>query len=107
MQLNPQSMPLYEGIRNRFKKAASANKTPYKMPYIYFWNTRQTKGYPVAELEPKTAMISGYSDALMKVFAQKIKQKWRYPSSPYLTLRRITSNNRYKPLRKKIREYFA
>ena len=76
------------------------------MPYIYFWNTRQTRGYPVTELEPKTMMISGYSDSLMKIFAQK-QQKSRYPSSPYLTLRKITLHNRYTPLRIKIRNYFA
>ena len=43
MQPSTSSVPLYTGIRKRFKRAATSHKMSYRMPYIYFWNTRQTK----------------------------------------------------------------
>jgi Domain of unknown function (DUF2828) len=53
----------YKRIKNKFESAG------YKMPQMIFWNLAGRQGgVPVVADEPGTAMISGYSQAQMKIF---------------------------------------
>ncbi|KAF2671743.1 hypothetical protein BT63DRAFT_422268, partial [Microthyrium microscopicum] len=53
----------FERIQTAYKEAG------YEMPTLIFWNLASgDKGVPVTSEEPGTALVSGYSQAQMKVF---------------------------------------
>ena len=64
---------MFEAIEERFKRIglASKYKTPYKVPFIVFWNLRKTNGFPATSITKNVAMVSGYSPSLLNQFLHK------------------------------------
>ena len=64
---------MFEEIERRFSERGmnSRFKTPYKAPYIVFWNLRKTNGFPVKSTTKNVAMISGYSPYLLNQFLNR------------------------------------
>jgi len=64
---------MFEEIERRFSDRGmkSRFKTPYKVPYIVFWNLRKTNGFPTKSTTKNVAMISGYSPYLLNQFLNR------------------------------------
>jgi hypothetical protein len=64
---------MFEEIQRRFAFIGlnSPYKTPYKVPFIVFWNLRKTNGFPTTSSTKNVAMISGYSPALLNQFLNR------------------------------------
>lgn len=66
-------MTMFEEIEDRFAKVGlnSVYNTPYKVPFIVFWNLRKTNGFPTTSFTKNVAMISGYNPVLLNQFLNK------------------------------------
>jgi len=64
---------MFEEIEQRFATIGmnSVYKTPYKVPFIVFWNLSKTNGFPSKSLTKNVAMISGYNPVLLNQFLDK------------------------------------
>ena len=64
---------MFEEIERRFSQRGinSRFKTPYKVPYIVFWNLRKTNGFPTKSTTKNVAMISGYNPYLLNQFLNR------------------------------------
>jgi len=63
---------LYDSIERKYCEAGiKAIGEPYKVPLLVFWNLRQTDGFPVLAKQKNTAMMSGFSPALLNDFCEK------------------------------------
>ena len=49
----------------------TSHKTPYKSPYILYWNLRSTNGFPSLSTKENVGMLSGYSPVLLNSFCDK------------------------------------
>jgi len=78
---------------------------PYKMPHILFWNLRSTSGFPTLSLQNNASMMSGFSPALLNLFCDEGLTALQ-SCTPWSLLIKALSNERYKVLDTKIREYF-
>jgi len=66
------SESLYDSIERKYCEAGiKAIGEPYKVPLLVFWNLRQTDGFPVLAKQKNTAMMSGFSPALLNDFCEK------------------------------------
>ena len=93
---------LYENIAREYASAGvRVNRVPYTPPRILFWNLRSTNGFPVDTTQSNTAMMSGYSPALLNNF---IKTGGR--SNPWDTFLEGLKNERYDILEKAAVEFF-
>ena len=57
---------LYDTIARKYREAGlKAIGEPYEVPFLVFWNLRQTEGFPSLAKQKNTAMISGFSPSLL------------------------------------------
>ena len=93
---------LYENIERKYAEAGiKVNGIPYTPPRILFWNLRSTNGFPVDTTQSNTAMMSGYSPALLNNF---IKTSGKM--NPWDTFLEGLKNERYDILEKAAVEFF-
>ena len=93
---------VYDKIREKYANAGVlVHGMPYNMPHIIFWNMQSTNGFPVDTTQSNTAMMSGYSPALLNNF---IKTGGR--SNPWDTFLEGLKNERYDILEKAATEFF-
>jgi hypothetical protein len=64
---------MFEEIEHKFSDTGLKSKynTPYKVPFIVFWNLSNTDGFPATSLTKNIAMISGYNPVLLNQFLNK------------------------------------
>jgi len=79
---------------------------PYKMPHILFWNLRSTSGFPTLSLQKNASMMSGFSPALLNLFCDEGLTSLQ-SCTPWSLLIKALSNDRYKVLDTKIREFLS
>jgi len=79
---------------------------PYKMPHILFWNLRSTSGFPTLSLQKNASMMSGFSPALLNLFCDEGLSSLQ-SCTPWSLLIKALSNDRYKVLDTKIREFLS
>ena len=93
---------LYKSIERKYAEAGiKVNGIPYSPPRILFWNLRSTNGFPVDTTQSNTAMMSGYSPALLNNFIKTGGQ-----SNPWDTFLEGLKNERYDILEKTAAEFF-
>lgn len=84
---NGNELTNYESIRRMYENSG------YQMPRIVFWNLNgTTKDFPVTATEQGTALVSGFSPSLMKLFLEGA-------ISPYSIMRSAIDDDRYAPLK--------
>ncbi len=95
---------LYENISRLYAETGvKVCGKPYSPPHILFWNLRSTTGTPNLSTQHNTSMLSGFSPSLLNVFCEEgIEGLQQY--TPWSTLLKTLSNNRYDILDKKINE---
>ena len=79
---------------------------PYKSPHILFWNLRSTSGFPTLSLQKNASMMSGFSPALLNLFCDEGLASLQ-SCTPWSLLIKALSNDRYKVLDTKIREFLS
>ena len=79
---------------------------PYKPPHILFWNLRSTSGFPTLSLQKNASMMSGFSPALLNLFCDEGLASLQ-SCTPWSLLIKALSNDRYKVLDTKIREFLS
>ena len=79
---------------------------PYKPPHILFWNLRSTSGFPTLSLQKNASMMSGFSPALLNLFCDEGLSALQ-SCTPWSLIIKALSNDRYKVLDTKIREFLA
>ena len=79
---------------------------PYKMPHILFWNLRSTSGFPTLSLQKNASMMSGFSPALLNLFCDEGLTSLQ-SCTPWSLLIKALSNDRYKVLDNKIRQFLS
>lgn len=79
---------------------------PYKPPHILFWNLRSTSGFPTLSLQKNASMMSGFSPSLLNLFCDEGLSALQ-SCSPWSLLIKALSNDRYKVLDTKIREFLT
>lgn len=64
---------MFEEIERKFAEVGmnSRFQTPYKPPFIVFWNLRKTNGFPASSVTKNVVMISGYSPYLLNQFLDR------------------------------------
>jgi hypothetical protein len=117
---------LYEGIKKKYETIGlKLYKKPFNVPHILFWNLKSTNGFPVSCIQFNASLLSGFSPSFLDYFHyqnQNLNQnqnqnqndiyntntnsityinKWKL-SNPFLLLKKILCNKRYKPLEKKL-----
>ena len=96
---------LMELIEARYSEAGiKVCGKPYKSPHILFWNLRSSSGFPTLSLQKNAAMMSGFSPALLNLFCEEGLESLQ-SCTPWSLLIKALSNNRYKVLDTKIREF--
>ena len=86
---------LYDTIARKYQEAGiKAIGEPYQVPYLVFWNLRQTEGFPLLTKQKNTAMMSGFSPSLLNDLCIKgIEALEDY--TPYKSLIESLSKQRY------------
>ena len=79
---------------------------PYKTPHILFWNLRSTSGFPTLSLQQNASMMSGFSPALLNLFCEEGLTALQ-SCTPWSLLVKALSNERYKVLDTKIRDFLS
>ena len=79
---------------------------PYKPPHILFWNLRSTSGFPALSLQKNASMMSGFSPALLNLFCEEGLTALQ-SCTPWSLLVKSLSNERYKVLDTKIRDFLS
>lgn len=64
---------MFEEIERKFAEVGmnSRFQSPYKPPFIVFWNLRKTNGFPTSSTTKNVVMISGYSPYLLNQFLNR------------------------------------
>ena len=101
MQMDQGDRPndtMYENMKKTFAAAGMrAVGEPYSVPHILFWNCRSTTGFPTLSEQPNASMMSGFSPALLNVFADKgIDALKEY--TPWGMLKTSLDKERYQPM---------
>ena len=80
---------IIETISNKYKLAGYDN-----IPYLIFWNLKQTNNFPTIEKTPYSTKLSGNSSSLLKIFMNTNLEKIKTLSNISLILE-ILDNPRY------------
>jgi hypothetical protein len=89
---------MYENMKKTFAEAGMrAVGEPYSVPHILFWNCRSTTGFPTLSEQPNASMMSGFSPALLNVFADKGMEALK-ESTPWGLLQTSLNKERYQPM---------
>ena len=73
---------------------------------FYFWNLRQTQGFPTSVTEKNVTMLSGYNAMLLNAFCEKGMEGLK-EMTPIKMLDGLLSNKRYTHLEEKIKKYLT
>jgi hypothetical protein len=118
---------LYEGIKKKYETIGlKLYNKPFNVPHILFWNLKSTYGFPVTSEQFNASLLSGFSPSFLDYFhyqnynyksnptsnsnssnsnsnsnSSTYINKWKL-SNPFLLLKKILYNKRYKPLEKKL-----
>jgi hypothetical protein len=86
---------LYDAIARKYQEAGlKAVGEPYKVPFLVFWNLRNTDGFPCLIKQKNTAMMSGFSPSLLNdLYTKGMKAFEDY--TPYKNLIESLSKLRY------------
>jgi hypothetical protein len=79
---------------------------PLNAPHILFWNLRKTDGFPTLSTEMGCSMMSGFDPTILNMFCEMGMEALR-EMTPYKTLLKLLSNERYDPLETVIRSTFV
>ena len=77
---------------------------PLNPPHILFWNLRKTNGFPTLTTEAGCSMMSGFDPVILNMFCELGIQSLK-EMTPYMTLMKLLSNDRYIPLDKIARHH--
>jgi len=77
---------------------------PLNPPHILFWNLRKTNGFPTLTTEAGCSMMSGFDPVILNMFCELGIQSLK-EMTPYMTLMKLLSNDRYIPLEKIARQH--
>ena len=80
--------------------------TPFKPPFILFWNLRATDGFPSLSMQKNTAMMSGTSPALLNEFCDKGLDGLKN-ATPWNFMRDALNHKRYNCLGTYCKKYFT
>lgn len=100
MQINqrgnePINETMFKLIERRYaEEGIKLWDTPFKPPFILFWNLRSTAGFPSLAETPNTAMMSGTSPALLNEFCEKGLEGLKN-TTPWNILRDTLNHKRY------------
>ena len=112
MQINqrgnePIDETMYKLIERRYaEEGIKLWGTPFKPPFILFWNLRTMAGFPNLAMTPNTAMMSGTSPALLNEFCDKGLDGLKN-TTPWNILRDTLNHKRYNYLGTCCKKYFT
>jgi len=97
-------LTMFEDIERRFIELGLNSKfrTPYKIPFIVFWNLRKTDGFPTSSMTNNVAMISGYSPYLLNQFLNRGINAFK-DYNPWDVMSETLQNSRYSKYDKQLR----
>jgi len=98
---------VYETIEKRYAELGmKMHGKPFQPPHILFWNLRHTGGFSTLSTQKNTSMMSGFDPTILNMFCEMGMEALRN-LTPYGTLTRLLSSNRYVPLERAMVEYLA
>jgi uncharacterized protein with von Willebrand factor type A (vWA) domain len=98
---------VYESIEARYAELGmKMYGKPFQPPHILFWNLRHTGGFPTLSTQKNASMMSGFDPAILNMFCDMGMDALR-DLTPYNTLVRLLSSERYAPLERAMVEYLA
>lgn len=98
---------VYETIEARYAELGmKMHGKPFQPPHILFWNLRHTGGFPTLSTQKNTSMMSGFDPTILNMFCEMGMEALRN-LTPYSTLVRLLSSERYAPLERAMVDYLA
>jgi len=98
---------VYESIEARYAELGmKMYGKPFQPPHILFWNLRHTGGFPTLSTQKNASMMSGFDPTILNMFCETGMEALR-DLTPYNTLVRLLSSERYAPLERAMVEYLA
>lgn len=98
---------VYETIEKRYAELGmKMYGKPFQPPHILFWNLRHTGGFPTLSTQKNASMMSGFDPTILNMFCEMGMEALR-DLTPYSTLVRLLSSERYAPLERAMLEYLA
>jgi hypothetical protein len=98
---------VYETIEKRYAELGmKMYGKPFQPPHILFWNLRHTGGFPTLSTQKNASMMSGFDPTILNMFCDMGMEALR-DLTPYSTLVRLLSSERYAPLERAMLEYLA
>jgi len=113
MQIDGQSgyknegLDMYSSIVNQFHELGMRLwGRPFAAPHILFWNLRSTDGFPALSSVKNASMMSGFSPALLNLFAEQGMAAFN-GCTPWGILLQSLENDRYRCLGAKLYQEMA